>query len=174
MSMSDFDPDDYGLQPVQESVPRNFRRQLEADKKAAEDRAAAAEARLAEFERSNVFAQAGVPAESFFAKGYDGEMTVEAVREAYQRETGRTEDAAIQASLAGHEQAQRLAAGSTPPLANTKDAEWGALRTSVYSKKRNAQGFGADRIELERLSARDIEEVNTSIWPHPRQLAQRT
>ena len=172
MSMTEFDPEDYGLQPVQETVPRNFRRQLEADKRAAEDRALAAEARLADIERTSVFSQAGVPADSFFAKGYDGDLTVDAVRAAYQKETGFSEEANRQASLDGHRQAQAAAAGASSAAGGGKDSDWAALNASVRSKRRNGMGFGADRAELERLSARDIPEVNTATWLPPRQLAQ--
>jgi hypothetical protein len=172
--MTDFDPDDYDPQSAQDQNPRNnFRRQLEADKRAAEDRAAAAEARVAELERNHIFSEVGVPDDAYFRKGYDGEMTADAVRAAYQRETGVADEASRQASLEGHRQAQAMSAGASSASPSTKDADWAALQASVFSKRRNGMGFGENRAELARLAARDIEEVMTPDWKHPRQLAQR-
>ena len=169
--MSYFDPEDYGLQPVQDTVPRNWRREMEQGRKEAEDRAAEAEARLAEFERNRVFDEAGVPADGLGAvirKGYDGEMTPAALRALLGAPAAA---ASTQASLAGHQQAAAMAAGAAPATTSNVAAEFAAMRASSRSK-RNGGNFGADRQKLGELINREGVEPNPTNWQLPKQLVQ--
>ena len=169
--MSAFDPEDYGLQPVQENVPRNWRRQMEADKKAAEDRAAVAEAKLAEIERNAAFAAAGVPNEGPYAlarQAYQGPLDPEAIRTAFGVSSQQANTAQ---SLAGHTQAQAMAAGASSAPAGSVAQEFAALRAQARAK-RNGSSFNGDRAKLGDLLAREGTEANPSQWQLPRQLVQ--
>jgi hypothetical protein len=78
----DDDLDEQDEQTTEETVP-NWRRNLERKAKKEADRADAAEQRAASAERNLAFLQAGVdtsdPKTKYFAKGYDGDLTKEAV-----------------------------------------------------------------------------------------------
>lgn len=69
----------------------NWRRKMERERSEAVQRAEAAESRLAALERAEAFRSAGVDPTSkmgsYFLKGYDGELTVEAIQ-AEAREAG--------------------------------------------------------------------------------------
>jgi hypothetical protein len=170
--MSSFDPEDYGLQPVQETVPRNWRRQMEAEKKAAEDENAQLKARLAAIERNQAFADAGIPNDGlakYFRDGYKGDLTPEAIRAEFG--TSGSQAAQTQASLQGHAQAQAMAAGASAAPAGSVAAEFAALRASARAK-RNGASFNADKAKLGELLAREGVEPNPTNWQLPRQLVQ--
>jgi hypothetical protein len=169
--VSTFDPEDYGLTPVNETVPRNWRRQMEADRQEALERAAKAEARAEQLERNAVFAAAGVSSESYFYKGYDGEMSVEAVRAAYMRETGQQGYQEIQQSLAGHDQARAMAAGAPAAGTTSTAADLAALKADAR-RKRNAGDFHTQRSKLGEVTNRDAVEPKPSGWILPKQLQQ--
>jgi hypothetical protein len=166
--MSSFDPEDYGLQPVQESVPRNWRREMEQARKAAEEERDKLKAQVDGLIRDRVFA--GIPDNpigNMFRKSYDGELTVEAVQvswEALAKGNGE-----LERSLAGHAQAQAMAAGAPAATSSTANAELAAMRASARAK-RNGSSFAGERAKLGEILAREGVEHNSNNWQLPRQL----
>jgi hypothetical protein len=171
--MSDsFDPADYGLEPVQESVPRNWRRQMEADKKAAEERAQAAEARLAAIEAKALFGEAGIPDTplgQMFTKSYEGERTVAAVQAGWQ--------ALVQTSgvdqrvVAGHQAAQAMAAGAPPASSSNLGSDLAAMKAHARAVK-NPMSFNQERIRLSDMMRREGIEMKPADHVLPGQLVQ--
>lgn len=115
----EFSPEDYeGLQPKMAQLhPAELRKLRKEAAKAAD-----LEARLAELERRDIFAQAGIPtsdpAAKYFIKGYDGELTPEAIRAAAIEARVMPATTTTPAEQAAHEAATNAAAGSIPPNAN--------------------------------------------------------
>ena len=111
----EFNPEDYeGLNPkVTQIHPAELRKLRKAAEKAAE-----LEAKLAEAERRETFALAGIPlddpAARYFVKAYDGEMTPEAIKAAavQARVIQGTQPTAEE--IAGHQAAANAAAGAEP------------------------------------------------------------
>lgn len=170
--MSTFDPEDYGLTPINETVPRNWRRQLEEDKRNAEERAAKAEARLEELERNAVFAAAGIPNEGPYAamrRGYDGDLTVEAVRAEFGPLLGQGQG--LQQSLDGHNQARALAAGAPAATTSATPNDLAVLKADAR-RKRNASDFHTQRTKLGEVTDREGVEPKPSGWVLPKQLQQ--
>lgn len=150
--MSDFDSENE--QDTEE--PRGLRKQIEEQAAKARE----AEARAAAAERELAFAKAGLPLSdpkmSYFVKGYDGELTPDAIKAAAES-AGFLNSAPPPApevpaeELAQHQQAANLAASGTvgPPdenaeylaalnAARSKDEilavmdRYGSARTSVF------------------------------------------
>jgi hypothetical protein len=172
--VSTFDPEDYGLTPVNETVPRNWRRQMEADRQEAIERAEAAEARLEQLERDAVFAAAGIPSDGLGAvlrRGYDGELSVDAVRATLAPALGQQGYQEIQQSLAGHQQAQAMAAGAPPAGTTSTGSDIATLRAEAR-RKRNAGDFHTQRSKLGEVTNRDAVEPKPSGWILPKQLQQ--
>ena len=115
----EFNPEDYdGLQPKQTVIHRAELRKLrKADRENEENKA-----RIAQLERRDVFSRAGIPLDDpgapYFIKGYDGEMTPEAIKAAAVAARIPVAGVAPPASpeeMAGHQAAQAAAQGGTPP-----------------------------------------------------------
>lgn len=123
-------------------VPRQHIRELEAAAKEGRE----AKARLAEVERENAFARAlgtatTEPWFSYFQKGYEGDLSVEAIRQAatdagFAKASAETEAAppppnANPADLAAHQRMAAASTGAAPPppfdpfaeIANAKSGE---------------------------------------------------
>ena len=168
MSVS-FDPEDYGLQPIQESVPRNWRRELEARIQAAEERAEQAEARAAELEDANLFA--GIPNDGvggIFRRGWDGDRTVDAIQSAWQS-IGQATD--TQRALSGHQQAQAMASGA-PPASTTNAGNDLAVLKAEARMVRNPMDFHHRRQRLAATAEQHGIEPNPQGWKLPGQLQQ--
>lgn len=113
--MTDFDPTDYGLQEQTEQISRRQRRKLEASEK----EAAELRAKIADMERREMFRDAGIdpsdPQQRYFVRGYDGEMTIEAIKQAGV-EAGYIKTTQIPPEeQQGHLAAQAAAAGAQVP-----------------------------------------------------------
>ena len=93
----DFDSDEpsgNAMKQVRQALKAANRREKELEAQMAALKAQADRATV--LERQAAFAKAGVPDEglgSYFQKGYDGEITVEAIKAAYAEATGKVVDA---------------------------------------------------------------------------------
>ena len=89
---------------------KNWRRDHEDRAKDAESKLAEAEARLQEIERHDSFRQAGIdvndPQQSYFVKGYDGEVNAESIKQAAFEAGFITEAPTGQAQDPGQQMAQ--------------------------------------------------------------------
>lgn len=146
--MSDvFDPEDYGLEARNVSIPRPQVRKWEQDSKRLKE----LEAQMENLQRDQVFASAGVPNEgagAIFRKGYDGPMEVDAIRAAAQPFLGQT--GAVNASLQGHEAARNMAAGASTANTSGGLAELARLKAKSRNIKNTAE-FEADKAEIDRI-----------------------
>lgn len=119
MSMSDpdFDPADYGLQAKEVGIHPAELRKLRKEQQRREE----LERKVADLERRDLFARAGVPVDDpgarYFVKAYDGELTAEAIKAAAVEARILQASGATPAEIAGHQAAQAAAAGGTPPNA---------------------------------------------------------
>ena len=168
MSVTQFDPEDYGLQPIQESVPRNWRRELEARIAAAEERAEQAEARAAELEDANLFA--GIPTDGvggIFRRGWDGDRTVDAIQSAWSA-IGQSD---TQRALSGHQQAQAMASGA-PPASTSNVGNDIAVMKAEARMVRNPMDFHHRRQRLAQTAEQHGIEPNPQDWKLPGQLQQ--
>ena len=109
----EFNPEDYeGLNPKVTQIHPAELRKLRKEAEKAKD----LEARLAEAERRETFALAGIPlddpAARYFIKGYDGEMTPEAIKAAAVQARVIQGAQATPEEIAGHQAAQAAAAGA--------------------------------------------------------------
>ncbi len=115
-TVPDFDPEDYeGLQPRQTAIhPAELRKLRKADKENAE-----LKAQLAEANRREQFARAGIPiddpAAKYFVRGYDGDLTAEAIRAAAVEARVIAGSPTTPEEIAAHQAAQAASAGGTPP-----------------------------------------------------------
>jgi len=140
---SSFDPEDYeGIQPKQSAISNAELRVLR--KQAA--KVAELEAQMAQRDRQDLFTEAGVqrghPAASFFIKGYEGDLTPEAIRAEWEKINPAADPGVQQAydqqlaqDLAGHRAAIDAASGanaasSQPDVA----AELNAIRLEAEGK----------------------------------------
>lgn len=111
----EFNPEDYeGLNPkVTQIHPAELRKLRKEAEKARE-----LEAKLAEAERRETFALAGIPlddpAARYFVKAYDGEMTPEAIKAAAVQARVIQGTQASAEEIAGHQAAAAAAAGAEP------------------------------------------------------------
>lgn len=118
---------------------RAIRRQLkEAKREAAALREQAEKA--AALERNLAFREAGIdpndPQQQYFAKGYDGEMTADAVRQAAIAAGFLKSDTPGPDVLAEHAAAARASVGGqTPDPAETRDAEYLAAMQGARSQQ---------------------------------------
>jgi hypothetical protein len=154
--MSDvFDPEDFeGIQERKVSIPRRQIRELEARAKRAEE----LEAKLATVERNQIFVEAGIPNEgpgSWFRKGYDGELTVEAVRQAYGMSGAPAQAQATADSLAGHQAARAMSAGANNAAPSGGLAELAALKQKSRSRKNGHMGYEQEQAELNAILSRE-------------------
>lgn len=169
MSVTSFDPEDYGLQPIQESVPRNWRRELEARIAAAEERAELAEARANELEDANLFA--GIPTDGvggIFRRGWDGERSVDAIQSAWSA-LGQANE--TQRALSGHQQAQAMASGA-PPASTSNLGNDLAVQKAEARMVRNPMDFYHRRQKLAHTAEQHGIEPNPQGWKLPGQLQQ--
>ena len=121
MTDNDYDDDETGTdEPADRNVTlsRDAIRKMEKRARQAEE----AEKRAAEAERRAAFAEAGIkltdPKMSYFVKGYDGEMTAEAITAAateagFLAATESSDDSATRAELAGHDRISNASSGSS-------------------------------------------------------------
>lgn len=172
--MSTFDPEDYGLQPLQENVPRNWRRQMEADIASLREENEQLKAEREVATRDRVFAAAGIPNEGPFAamrRGYEGDLTVEAVRAEFGPLMGQPGYQEVQQSLAGHQQAAAMAAGAPAATTSSTPNDLAMLKADAR-RKRNASDFHTQRTKLGEVTNREGVEPKPSGWVLPRQLQQ--
>jgi hypothetical protein len=152
-----FDPDDYeGVQPRMAQLPRAEVRRFEKDRKERD----ALKAQMAAYERQLVFAKAGIDADEqahkWFVNGYDGELTVDAIKAAAiaARLIGEPGSPVTSAEQQGHEIMQRAAAGTTSP--GEEDTVAGQLNDVA----RNIGWRDADKAQAEIMrivNANDIK-----------------
>jgi hypothetical protein len=169
VSVTSFDPEDYGLVMQQETVPRNWRRELEARIEAAEQRAEQAEARAAELEDANLFA--GIPTDGvggIYRRGYEGERTVEAVQAGWAA-LGQPSD--TQRALSGHQQAQAMASGA-PPASTSNFGNDLAVEKQQARMTRNPMDFHHRRQRVIQNADQQGIEPNPLGWKLPGQLQQ--
>lgn len=113
-------------------------RELEAALKSTQEQVE----RLATVERDAVLARAGVPAEGFgalFAKAYDGELTIDAVKTAWAALNGNVAEAdkpdpATERRTAETAAADRMAGASSSPLDVSKEAAYDHELRSAKTK----------------------------------------
>ena len=114
-SEPEFHPDDYGLQAQEVGIHPAELRKLRKEQQRREE----LERKVAELERRDIFARAGIPIDDpgarYFVKAYDGELTPEAIKAAAIEARILEVPGATPAEVAGHEAAQAAAAGGTPP-----------------------------------------------------------
>ena len=114
-SEPEFHPDDYGLEAKEVAVHPAELRKLRKE----QERRRELEQKVAELERRDVFARAGVPVDDpgarYFVKGYDGELTPEAIKAAAIEARIVAAQGATPAEIAGHQAAQAAAQGGTSP-----------------------------------------------------------
>lgn len=115
-SEPEFSPDDYeGLQPKTVAIhPAEYRKLRKASEKATE-----LEAQVAELQRREMFARAGIPVDAakakYFVEGYRGELTPEAIRAAAVEAEIIVPSSTDPAEIAAHQAAANAAAGAVPP-----------------------------------------------------------
>lgn len=144
--MSDtFEPDDFqadqagNLQPKMASLPRAEVRRFEKDRKALHE----AQEQLAQLQRERAFFLAGIPVDDpaarYFVKGYDGDLTSEAIKQAAIEARILANTAATPEEIAAHQSMQNAAAGGTP----TAPGPDYAAQLAEMGKKRFAQSDDA-------------------------------
>lgn len=163
-SQTDVDFDD--------SSGENWRRKLERERSEALERAEAAESRLGVLERAEAFRSAGVDPStkmgSYFVKGYDGELTVEAIQ-AEARDAGLLPDGGQQAAVqpaqpafadegVQHSVIDQAMLGATPPVSDP-EAEMTRLRQAVMSGQMQPEQA---QVALEALLASNGIGLNMS------------
>lgn len=118
--------------------PRGLRKQIEEQAAKAKD----AEARAAAAERELAFAKAGLPLNDpkmgYFVKGYDGDLTPEAIKTAAEAAgfIGEPEPSIPPEELAQHQQAANLSAGG-----GSEPAWTGALHDNPQYQQEMAQAM---------------------------------
>ena len=114
-SEPDFDPSDYeGLEKASTTIHNAELRKLRRQAKEADE----LKSRLAEIERRQIFVEAGIPTTglgSYFIKGYDGPLEVEAIRSRAVQDGLIPGSPANPSEVAGHQAAAAVASGATPP-----------------------------------------------------------
>lgn len=160
----EFNPEDYeGLNPAQSTISNAELRKLRKDR----ERRQELEEKVAQLERREVFARAGIPVDDpgakYFVKGYDGELTPEAIKAAAVEARILESQGATPAEVAGHQAAQAAAAGGTPPSIGP-DYQ---ARLAELAKKQFApaddQGRAAHIAEITRLAKE--AGANIPIYP---------
>lgn len=111
-----FDPEDYeGIEQKMATLPRAEVRRFEKDRR----ELAQLREQLAAQSREAAFLRAGIPvddpAAKYFVRGYDGELTVEAIKAAAVEARIIATTATSPEEQRAHEAAQAAAAGGTPP-----------------------------------------------------------
>jgi len=139
---------------------RNFRRVLEDRAKEAEARAEAAESELTTFKKNEAFREAGInpndPRQSYFVKGYEGEVSTEAIR-----------NAALEAGFIDGNNVQPFDQSTTPR--SMEPVETVTYREELMAQQRVAnasvEGLPVAQPDLrERLtSAKSAEELK-ALW----------
>ncbi len=159
-SEPEFHPDDFeGLTPREVAIhPAELRKLRKAEKEREE-----LKAQLAEFQRRETFARAGIPlddpAAKYFIKGYDGELTPEAIKAAAVEAKVISGDQPTAAEIAGHTNAAAAAAGADPVgLGPNLEAQLAELRN-----KRFAPGDDMARSDAINQIARLAKEGNIRI-----------
>ncbi len=163
-SQTDVDFDD--------SSGENWRRKLERERSEALERAEAAEGRLVALERAEAFRSAGVDPSSkmgsYFVKGYDGELTVEAIQ-AEARDAGLLSDGGQQAAVQSaqptfadegvqHSVIDQAMLGASPPVSDPQ-ADMARLRQAVMSGEMQPEQA---QVALEALLASNGIGLNMS------------
>lgn len=160
-----FVPEDFGLKPTPEAQNRAYVRRLEADKAAALKEADEAKAKLAVLERQQAFADAGIPQggmAEYFRKGYEGDLTSDAIKAAATAAglatAPPTGQAAVRAqALAGTAQAQQLAAGAQTAPPDTLGTDLATIRQQARAT-RNPAAFSALRTQVaQRMVSEGVE-----------------
>lgn len=151
-----FNPEDWTvdqatgqLRPREDSVPRNWRRDLEARAKAGDE----AKARVAELERQLAVRDAGIkagdPLADLFLKAYDGPADVEAIKAEAAKygllNLPPEQQAQIDQSLAGHQAAMQTAAGSQT---QTGGVDHQAALRAIAGKHRGPNSSEAAKAEI--------------------------
>jgi hypothetical protein len=119
----------------EKSFVADLRRQAKEGKSAKKE-AEDAKAQLASLQRESAFMKAGVdldtPLGKMFAKGYDGELSVDAIKQAGSAVGAlpTSADPGIQAELAAHDRVAQASAGTAAAVPDTvfdeiKNAKWG-------------------------------------------------
>lgn len=108
-------PDGRPLQPAQTTIHAAELRKLRKEAGKASEMAL----RIADLERREAFARAGVPldhpAADYLIRGYQGELTPEAIKVEAIKLGVITAATTSPAEIAGHQNAQAASAGATPP-----------------------------------------------------------
>lgn len=129
--------DDYEeFDETDEEAPSGLRKQL----KASEAKARKLAEELAAFQRTSAFRDAGVdpndPKARYFVKGYDGELTVEAIKAEAEAAGLLEQESTIPASeQRAAEQAAEITAGADAPQYLDKQAEYEAEMAKAVTKE---------------------------------------
>lgn len=155
MSTTDpeFNPEDFeGLQPAQTAVHNAELRKLRKEAQRSKE----LEAKVADLERREAFARAGVPldnpATEYLIRGYQGELTAEAIKAEAVKIGIVASTSATPQEVAGHEAVQAAATGGTPPTGGPDyQARLAELQKKQFGPTDEA-GRNAAMQELRRLS----------------------
>lgn len=164
-SEPEFNPEDYeGLNPAQSTISNAELRRLRKDR----ERRQELEEKVAQLERRDVFARAGIPVDDpgarYFVKGYDGELTPEAIKAAGIEARLLSAEGATPQEVAGHQAAQAAAQGGTAP---TVGPDYQAKLAELQQKRfgpTDEVGRNAAMAELARLQ-REAAPQGIPIYP---------